>query len=200
MIHTIQLYGKSSCRLRLALLMLFPLLAAFAFPSGAASIFKSAETSWVTTTDARIAANATNAVNISAHGCDYGTSKDNLDQHISDGAASGHYIFYFVFSEYGRTLKPNTTYYWRIWSTVDGVKHYTDIYSFKTKEEVPLIWPVPHHAYLSQGLHDNHAIDLSDGSISGADVVAAMSGTVIKKYTCTKNHYGDKSGDCCYFR
>lgn len=162
MIHTIKLYGKRSCSLLLALLMLFPLLAAFAFPSGAASIFESAETSWVTTTDARIAANTPNTVNISAHGCDYGTSKDNLDQHISDGAASGIYIFYFVFSEYGRTLKPNTTYYWRIWITVDGVKHYTDIYSFKTKDPQsvqPAMWfmknmyftQLPNGAYSHKG-------------------------------------------------
>ena len=43
---------------------------------------------------------------------------------------------------------------------------------------VTIYWPVPGHTRLSQGYHANNAIDISDGSINGATVIAAASGTV----------------------
>ena len=58
-----------------------------------------------------------------------------------------------------------------------------------------LVWPVPGHHTLSCGYHGNNAIDISDGSIAGANIVAAASGTVTKKTTCTVQHYGS-DGDC----
>lgn len=58
-----------------------------------------------------------------------------------------------------------------------------------------LIWPVPGHTNLSQGLHNGNAIDISDGGIYGATVVAAMGGTVEYIYLCGANHYGS-NGDC----
>lgn len=61
-----------------------------------------------------------------------------------------------------------------------------------------LIWPVPGHYERSQRFHAGNAIDISDGSIAGARVVAAMGGTVTTIYYCTRNHYGDDSGNCCY--
>lgn len=61
-----------------------------------------------------------------------------------------------------------------------------------------LIWPVPGHYERSQPFHAGNAIDISDGSIAGARVVAAMGGTVTTIYYCTRNHYGDDSGNCCY--
>ncbi len=65
-----------------------------------------------------------------------------------------------------------------------------------TASAATLIWPVPGHTNLSQGYHSGHAgIDISDGSIGGADVVAAMSGTVSNIYSCPDNHYGS-FGDC----
>lgn len=39
---------------------------------------------------------------------------------------------------------------------------------------VTLRWPVPGHTALSQGYHDGKAIDISDGSINGATVCAAL--------------------------
>lgn len=53
-----------------------------------------------------------------------------------------------------------------------------------------LYWPVPNHTSLSQGFHDGNAIDISDGSIAGANVVAAIGGTVTHIYKCGSQHYG----------
>ena len=58
-----------------------------------------------------------------------------------------------------------------------------------------LVWPVPGHRILSQGYHNNNAIDISDGSIKDATVVAAMGGTVTGIYLCTTQHAGSY-GDC----
>ena len=65
----------------------------------------------------------------------------------------------------------------------------------EAKAGVTLAWPVPGHTHLSQGYHDYKAIDISDGSIAGADVVAALSGTVTAIYLCSSQHYGS-SHDC----
>lgn len=61
-----------------------------------------------------------------------------------------------------------------------------------------LIWPVPGHTTLSNGFHAGNAIDISDGSIAGANVVAAMGGKVINTFTCTIQHK-DTDGDCYGF-
>lgn len=61
-----------------------------------------------------------------------------------------------------------------------------------------LYWPVPGHTRLSQGFHNGNAIDISDGSISGATVVAAMGGTVTHIFLCGTQHYGNSSANCCY--
>lgn len=53
-----------------------------------------------------------------------------------------------------------------------------------------LYWPVPNHTSLSQGFHDGNAIDISDGSIAGSTVVAAISGKVTHIYKCGSQHYG----------
>lgn len=65
----------------------------------------------------------------------------------------------------------------------------------KESRAVQLVWPVPGHTNLSQGFHDGNAIDISDGSIAGATVVAAIGGTVTHIYLCGDQHYGT-SGDC----
>lgn len=61
-----------------------------------------------------------------------------------------------------------------------------------------LYWPVPGHTSLSQGFHNGNAIDISDGSIAGATVIAAMGGTVTTIHLCPTQHYGNASADCCY--
>ena len=53
-----------------------------------------------------------------------------------------------------------------------------------------LYWPVPGHTSLSQGYHEGNAIDISDGSIGGATVIAAIGGTVKYIYLCPTQHYG----------
>lgn len=62
-------------------------------------------------------------------------------------------------------------------------------------EAATLYWPVPGHTSLSQGYHDGNAIDISDGSIAGANVVAAIGGKVTHIYLCGTQHYGQTS-DC----
>ena len=68
-------------------------------------------------------------------------------------------------------------------------------FCFKSRAAETLVWPVPGHTALSQGFHNGNAIDISDGSISGANVYAAMGGKVINIFLCTSQHYGS-TGDC----
>ncbi len=67
--------------------------------------------------------------------------------------------------------------------------------SIQTASNVTLQWPVPGHTRLSQGYHDGGAIDISDSSIGGANVVAAIGGTVTNIWLCGQRHYGSY-GDC----
>ena len=49
---------------------------------------------------------------------------------------------------------------------------------FETEAAATLTWPVPGHTSLSRGFSSGHpAIDICDGSINGATVIAAMGGT-----------------------
>lgn len=57
-----------------------------------------------------------------------------------------------------------------------------------------IYWPVPGHTNTSQGWHNGNAIDISDGSIAGADVIAACGGTVCNIYLCPEQHLNN--GDC----
>lgn len=62
-----------------------------------------------------------------------------------------------------------------------------------------IYWPVPGHTHRSGTYSSGHpAIDISDGSIEGAAIVAAMSGTVQRVFTCTNNHYPNEA-DCYGF-
>ncbi|MBO4580204.1 MAG: S-layer homology domain-containing protein [Clostridiales bacterium] len=65
----------------------------------------------------------------------------------------------------------------------------------ETNAAATLYWPVPGHHNLSQGYHDGNAIDISDGSIGGANVIAAIGGTVCTIYKCGSQHYGSMH-DC----
>ena len=65
-----------------------------------------------------------------------------------------------------------------------------------------LVWPVPGHTNRTQsfiaGQHEG--IDISDANIYGADIVAAMGGTVRNIWLSNCNHPGDSDpdGSCCY--
>lgn len=59
-----------------------------------------------------------------------------------------------------------------------------------------IYWPVPGHTTLTGTYSSDHpAIDISDGSITGAAVIAAMGGTIYKIYLCEEQHYGSNH-DC----
>ena len=68
-------------------------------------------------------------------------------------------------------------------------------FGIQVASNVTLYWPVPGHTHLSQGYHDGGCIDISDGSIGGATVVAAIGGTVTNIWMCGQQHYGSY-GDC----
>ena len=62
-----------------------------------------------------------------------------------------------------------------------------------------LVWPVPGHKNLTQGFSSAHGgIDISDGSITGATIVAAMGGTVKNVFKCTQQHYGSYHENVCW--
>lgn len=61
-----------------------------------------------------------------------------------------------------------------------------------------LYWPVPGHNQLSQGYHGGNAIDISDDHAEGADIIAAMGGTVKLVFKCDENHEGEYQRSCCY--
>jgi len=68
-------------------------------------------------------------------------------------------------------------------------------------EVTALMWPVPGHYEVTQGyIHIpgrfHNGIDILDGNISGATVIAAMGGTVDKVYDCTLHH--ETSATSCY--
>ena len=71
------------------------------------------------------------------------------------------------------------------------------LFEIVVTDSVTLLWPVPGHTGLSQGYHDNSAIDISDASIGGATVVAALGGTVTNVYKCGVQHYGYTNYNGC---
>lgn len=68
-------------------------------------------------------------------------------------------------------------------------------YSMVAEAADNLVWPVPGHTGLSRGYHDGKAIDICDGTIAGATVVAAYSGVVTHKFVCSSQHFGSY-GEC----
>lgn len=69
--------------------------------------------------------------------------------------------------------------------------------AFSVSAGSTLIWPVQGHTTLTQGFSGDSGhsgIDISDGSISGATVRAAMGGTVCRIYLCGDTHLNE--GDC----
>ncbi len=55
-----------------------------------------------------------------------------------------------------------------------------------------LVWPVPSSKNITQGFHDNNAIDI--GAPTGTRIVAAQSGVVTSIFKCTQTHHS--YGDC----
>ena len=67
------------------------------------------------------------------------------------------------------------------------------VFMRKIQAGVMLRWPVPnYYNSLSQGFHDGNAIDISRWDINGADIVAAIGGTVQFKFTCSGQREGNK--------
>ena len=62
-----------------------------------------------------------------------------------------------------------------------------------------LIWPVPGHTAINEnnGFHNGNAIDITDGSIYGANIVAAMGGTVTHIWLNDCHHTNQADADAC---
>lgn len=62
---------------------------------------------------------------------------------------------------------------------------------------ITLIWPVPNHTSLNDNRFSSshNGIDITDGNINGAQIVASIGGRVLRKFTCPDQHYGSY-GDC----
>ena len=60
-----------------------------------------------------------------------------------------------------------------------------------------LIWPVPGHTAINEnnGFHNGNAIDITDGSIYGANIVAAMGGTVTHIWLNDCHHTNQADAD-----
>ncbi len=68
--------------------------------------------------------------------------------------------------------------------------------AFEADAATALLWPVPGHYQLKRGYSSGHqAIDITDGKVNGAVIIAACGGTVTKISNCGKEHYGSY-GDC----
>lgn len=93
-------------------------------------------------------------------------------------------------SENSSELHPETNE-----SMENGGTDESDDSGIQVMSSVTLHWPVPGHTRLSQGYHDGGCIDISDGSIGGANVVAAIGGTVTNIWLCGQQHSGSY-GDC----
>lgn len=86
----------------------------------------------------------------------------------------------------------------RIISAVMTVVMFVSMFSLGiTANAATLIWPVPGHYSLSRGQYYNNendyhnGMDITDGSINGATVVAAVGGTVCHIRLCGSQHLGD---------
>ena len=72
---------------------------------------------------------------------------------------------------------------------MDGIPVFKEhVHATKEAQAASLRWPVPGHTHRNQGFHEGSAIDIGDGSVFGARVVAAIGGTVTYKWTCGKTH------------
>ena len=64
-----------------------------------------------------------------------GTSSNNLSFLGSDSINSSDMPFYYSTSKYGRTLTPNTDYYYRAYAVVNGTTYWGEIKSFTTTKK-----------------------------------------------------------------
>lgn len=79
----------------------------------------------------------------------------------------------------------------------------TGMLTLTSNAATTLLWPVPGHSHNQpyQSFHQNHnGIDISDGSIAGANVVAAIGGKVVRIYKCPNVHAPEEASyvTCCY--
>ena len=80
----------------------------------------------------------------------------------------------------------------RLLSGVFAILITATAFNFPAQAAATLVWPVPASHTISQGLHDNNAIDIA--APVGTTVVAAVGGTVTTIYLCPNTHYN--YGDC----
>ncbi|MGN0537869.1 MAG: murein hydrolase activator EnvC family protein [Acutalibacteraceae bacterium] len=75
--------------------------------------------------------------------------------------------------------------------------------SVDVPEDGSFVWPCPGHTYLTstfdenRGANNHGALDIADGSIYGAAVVAAQSGVVFSAYNGCTHDYGKNSSCGC---
>lgn len=98
--------------------------------SSSTSFFTSVWAEGIGNTDATIRA-TTNLTYVQQTGFYIGTSTSNMTRKIEDTYANVLNAW-FVMSEYGITLKPATTYYYKLFIIVDGQEYCTEVKSFKT--------------------------------------------------------------------
>ncbi len=67
----------------------------------------------------------------------FGTSAGDLTFLGSDSINSSNMPFYYSTSKYGRTLSPDTTYYYRAYAVVNGETHWGETASFTTTKITP---------------------------------------------------------------
>ena len=98
--------------------------------------FKSITHSNVTKTNAKIAAELYGTY-INKAGCYIGTSVDSMKKYTETINAWSNKVWYEMNDNVvNSTLKPNTTYYYKIFVTVNGIEYCTDVKSFTTPSHV----------------------------------------------------------------
>ncbi len=121
----------------MTLVILFGIVAEIPVEAASTPTWTKISTSGITNTDAKIGAKATfsSKVQFSKGGFYIGTSKDNMHKNAypdSTTTKSSTITFTYLMSKYKETLKPNTTYYYRIYVVAGGKEYKSPVYSFKT--------------------------------------------------------------------
>lgn len=176
------------------ILMLTSLASASLLSANAASnpVFTVNAVTGITPKDATISAKITNPnkQKFQRIGFQMGTSKNDWTINKYDTVESKYYYYSYLTgkftmsdSDYGVTLKPNTTYYYRFYAKIGGNYYYSSIDSFKTKKAPAFT------------INDVSGISLTDATVSAKitnpnntkiDRVGFQIGLASNKLTTTK--------------